>query len=113
MEFVIEGDPKLIQHLTYERDPRIIKTLKEQRLLENGRLACEVCGFDFQDTYGKRGYGYIEAHHDVPLHARGGASRTGFEDLTLLCANCHTMIHTGPHWITVAELRQRLREGGA
>jgi predicted HNH restriction endonuclease len=27
-----------------------------------------VCGFDFAQTYGDRGKGFIECHHIVPLH---------------------------------------------
>jgi predicted HNH restriction endonuclease len=28
---------------------------------------CQVCGLRFEDTYGRLGVGYAEAHHRVPL----------------------------------------------
>lgn len=71
-------------------------------------IACEVCRFDFGEAYGDRGSGYIEVHHATPLHVSGPV-KTKLNDLVLLCANCHRMIHRGPKWITVGELRSRLR----
>jgi 5-methylcytosine-specific restriction enzyme A len=71
----------------------------------NGQaLCCEVCGFDFEQTYGERGRGYIECHHIVPLHVAGPRT-TRLVDLALLCANCHRIIHARPPWLTPAELR--------
>jgi hypothetical protein len=53
--------------LARERSAVLVK-LKERLVLEReGKLACEVCGFDFAASYGEIGVGFIEAHHLVPI----------------------------------------------
>ena len=56
---------------------------------------CEGCGFDFQKTYGDIGKEYIEAHHLKPIsELRAGESRSiTQDDFSVLCSNCHRMIH--------------------
>lgn len=63
-----------------------------------------LCGFDFVAAYGPHGEGYIECHHVIPLHASGEV-KTRLEDLVLICANCHRMIHRRAPWLTPAQLR--------
>lgn len=75
-------------------------------------IACEVCGFDYGLVYGERGNGYIEVHHTTPLHVTG-PTQTKLDELVLLCANCHRMIHRGPKWITVEDLRSRIHSAPA
>ncbi|MDP9865595.1 MULTISPECIES: HNH endonuclease [Streptosporangium] len=98
-----EGRAVLRQHLARERDPRIRARKIKSVIKRGGRIACEVCGFDFHRTYGERGEGYIECHHRVPLHV-SGETLTRLEDLALLCSNCHRMIHRSS-WLTVEELQ--------
>lgn len=71
--------------------------LRAFRRRHGGRLACEApgCGFDFFDTYGETGRDFAHVHHLKPLSARTGPSKTGLEDLAVVCANCHAMIHSG------------------
>ena len=78
-----------------ERNPRLVKRKKESVLNAHGLLACEVCSFDFAATFGELGSGYIECHHVVPLSASGSV-KTTLDDLALLCANCHRMMHGRP-----------------
>jgi 5-methylcytosine-specific restriction enzyme A len=62
----------------------------------NGRLVCEVprCGFDFMTTYGDLGQGYAQVHHKLPLSAAPKEGRrVRLQDLAVVCANCHAMIH--------------------
>lgn len=103
-ESEIEGRYLLRVHAYYERD-RGLRQKKIKSVQDAGKpLACEVCAFDFGQTYGERGQGYIEAHHVEPLHV-GGEKPRSIKDLALLCSNCHRMIHTKPPWPTPAELR--------
>ncbi|WP_436850737.1 HNH endonuclease [Streptomyces avermitilis] len=67
-------------------------------------MACEACGFDFEEVYGDRGAGYVECHHVGPLH-EAGEGRTKLSDLALICANCHLMIHRRAPWPTPEALR--------
>lgn len=79
-------------HVRRERNRRLVTKKKTEALAAFGRLACEVCGFDFALTYGSDGAGVIEAHHRVPL-AVAGQSVTRLKDLALVCSNCHAMLH--------------------
>ncbi|MFB6894485.1 HNH endonuclease [Kitasatospora sp. NPDC056327] len=102
-----EGRLLLRQHLRRERDSRLRGRKIESVLARGGSLACEVCGFDFEQVYGERGAGYVECHHIVPLHV-AGESTTRLADLALICSNCHRMIHRRAPWPTPRELRATL-----
>lgn len=103
----IEGRLLARRALARERDPKLRK-LKIKQARQNGRpLRCEVCGFDFELTYGPLGEGYIEVHHVTPLHI-SGLRNTKLDDLACLCANCHRMCHRnrrGESWRTPHALR--------
>ncbi|WP_143218922.1 HNH endonuclease [Actinokineospora bangkokensis] len=101
----LEGQVVYRYHRKHERDP----TLRAKKLAAVGAAACEVCGFDFAAVYGERGQGYAEVHHRVPLHA-SGPRRTRLDDLAVLCANCHRMIHRTTPWLTVDELIEIVRD---
>jgi len=72
--------------------------------------ACTVCGFDFEAAYGALGHHYIECHHLNPLSERpeeeqlDGAT-TSLEDLAVVCANCHRMLHRRRPALSPDELR--------
>lgn len=95
-ETALEGAILTRMHVTFERDFKLARRRKEKALAETGRLACEACGFDFRAVYGPRGDGYIECHHKVPLSRLRASTRRRLQDLALLCANCHRMIHRTP-----------------
>lgn len=92
-------------HKARERKPALVKKKKAKVLEQQGKLACEACGFDFEATYGAHGTGFIECHHTQPLHTLEPGSRTKLKDLVLLCANCHRMVHAKRPWLTMDELR--------
>jgi 5-methylcytosine-specific restriction protein A len=95
---------------TRERDPKLRRWKITQARADRGDIACEACGFDFEQTYGELGEGFIHVHHVIPLHFSGVVD-TRLDDLALLCANCHQMVHRGrPRWKTPAELRNILVE---
>ena len=39
------------------------------------------------------GYSFAECHHTVPIAELAEDYRTRLADLSILCANCHRMIH--------------------
>lgn len=97
-----EGSVKSYIGKRRERDPKL-RVAKIKATISAGEpIACEVCSFDFEMTYGTRGHGYIEVHHKNPLHVTGEVV-TQLDDLALLCANCHRMIHRGS-WVMPGEL---------
>jgi len=105
-DFGSEGAIKYVQHKKRERNTELIASKKKAFLKEKGRLYCEVCDFDFKNTYGKRGEGFIECHHKIPLHEDKKERTTRLSDLALLCSNCHRMIHRKKKWLTIEELRK-------
>lgn len=66
---------------------------------------CEVCGMAFVERYGERGQDYIQVHHQDPVAMREKPSKTKLEDLNIVCANCHAMLHRGG-LLTVRQLRR-------
>lgn len=105
---VIEGRQRLSSHLQRERrSAGIAKALKRDTLRAEGVLACAVCKFDFAESYGSHGLGYIEAHHIVPLSECRDEIQTSRNDLALVCANCHRMLHRHGN-LTIQDLAQRV-----
>jgi 5-methylcytosine-specific restriction protein A len=98
-----EGQLLARLHMNRERNPALVSKKKQAVLKQHGRLACEVCGFDFSAAYGERGEGFIECHHRIPLSQLATVTRTRLADLAVLCANCHRMIHRKP-WLSVEAL---------
>jgi 5-methylcytosine-specific restriction enzyme A len=98
-----EGRLLMRRHAARERDPRLRRQKITEAIGRGQPLSCEVCGFDFGRTYEERGRGYIECHHVVPLHTLGPRVNR-VQDLALVCANCHRMVHRAP-WLTPNELR--------
>lgn len=105
-----EGRLLTRMHHLRERSRKIIQTKKNDVLRRKGRLACEACGFDFGEKYGARGAGFIECHHMKPLADLAETTTTKLDDLALLCANCHRMIHAQRPWLTVEELVALLKD---
>lgn len=91
LEKAPEGAQRLVEHMRRERDRRLVEA-KRRAALQAGSLACEVCGFDFESTYGAIGRGFCEVHHREAL-AKTGATVTSLRDLAIVCSNCHRMLH--------------------
>lgn len=96
-------------HLARERSREIVAKKKSHVLKTTGKLLCEVCEFDFEEIYGERGRGFAEVHHSKPLHTLSPGTKTKLDDLTILCANCHRMVHSRKPWLDVAELRNLIK----
>ena len=83
-----EGKLRLVAHYARERNPAIIK-LKKQKAIADNILFCEICNFSFVKTYN---IDFIECHHKTPI-SETGETETRLQDLALVCANCHRMLH--------------------
>lgn len=86
---VREGATKLVTLTKRERS----RTLRVLALANRGTV-CEICGFDFAETYGEYARNCVEVHH---LEALAGANRKGVTtalvDVIVVCPNCHRAIH--------------------
>jgi 5-methylcytosine-specific restriction protein A len=72
---------------------------------------CYVCGLNFEKVYGELGAGYIEVHHLIPLSNAKEERVTTIEDVCIVCANCHRVLHhNGKEPIPVDELRKIVAE---
>lgn len=92
-------------HKHKERNRKAVEQKKRKVLSEKGKLSCEVCDFDFAKVYGSLGYGFAECHHTIPVAQLGEHHRTRLEELAIICANCHRIIHKSRPMLTLQELR--------
>lgn len=98
----IEGAAVLRYVSTYERRPG----LRAAAILFHG-TTCKGCVFNFEAFYGSFGSGFIEVHHLRPVSQFSGPTLVSCEtDMTVLCANCHRMVHhQRDHVLSLGELR--------
>jgi putative restriction endonuclease len=101
-----EGKKKLRQHVARERNPKIIRLAKRKFIQENGRLYCEICGFDFEVEYGELGKGFIEGHHLKPVSELKKKEKTKIKDIVMVCSNCHKMLHRKRPWLKKKQLKK-------
>jgi 5-methylcytosine-specific restriction enzyme A len=106
---VVEGELRvaLTRHRARERWLRDQK-IAQVKAANNGRLPCQVCGFEFFEAYGEIGRDYAQVHHLNPLGDRTKPSLTSLVELAVVCANCHVMLHRGGEVRPLAEVRQAL-----
>jgi 5-methylcytosine-specific restriction protein A len=93
-------------HRRVERNPRLAREAKRLH-----GTTCTVCGFNFQQRYGDLGEGFIEAHHLVPLSSLQGrpTQLSPAHDFTVVCSNCHRMLHRKTPPLATLELQRLLR----
>ncbi|WP_336517553.1 HNH endonuclease [Pollutibacter soli] len=85
----IEGGKKLRYTSYYERN-----SAARQQAVEIHGYSCMACEFNFKDAYGDWGEGFIHVHHTKPISTVQEKTKVNAkEDLIVLCANCHSMVH--------------------
>lgn len=99
-----EGRRRLVLHLQRERNQAVVRNKKKQKT----SLDCEVCGFSFRRAYGSVASDYCEVHHLMPLSEVEHTTRTRMEDLAILCANCHRVVHLKTPPYTLNQVRRLL-----
>ncbi len=107
-----EGAAIQVTSNRYERDPALRQACVAHFIALDGRLACQVCGMDFESRYGEIGHGFIHIHHLDPLgNGRGVRKIDPIKDLIPVCPNCHAMLHKKPGKgvFEPEELRKRLK----
>ena len=105
-----EGQKKRVLHEKRERNRKLIQKAKEIALKKDPLLCCEICNFSFKKSYNMLRDGFIEAHHKTPVAELKENSKTKIEDLALVCANCHRMLHYygGNKTLSIEELKNIL-----
>lgn len=110
-QFVDAAEGRVLSrmHQVRERNAGLRKK-KLAAVLKAGKpICCEVCSFDFGQMYGTHGSGFIEVHHLRPLHELTSETRTRLDELALVCANCHRMIHARKPWLSMEEMKKLIR----
>lgn len=96
-------------HISRERSSKVVAIAKSNFELKHGRFFCQICKFDFEGKYGKVGADFIEAHHTIPVSEMKDNHLTSPDDIALLCANCHRMVHKRRPWLTMENLSKLLK----
>lgn len=97
----VEGRRKLVMHIVRERNQALVASKKASAATH----ACEICGFDSMKMYGED---YCEVHHLTPLAQLVDDTETTLDDLAIVCANCHRIIHLMMPPMDIVELRNRI-----
>ncbi len=118
-----EDEYKPSEGLTTLKEKRQYKTHRRiERAYSNSRkvkkklgYTCEACGFNFKKRYGplslnKKKEEFIEAHHkrqiqDLP---EGEVVEFKIDDFSVLCSNCHRMVHRKNPPYTIDEIKIKL-----
>lgn len=103
-DLAAEGGYDYRTHRRYERNPINVRRKKAAVRNAGLALACEACGFDFEEAYGERGADYIEVHHKKPIHTLQPGTVPKLSDLALLCSNCHRMAHRWGKLMSVEDI---------
>src|SRR5260370_9993997 len=70
---------------------------------------CYCCGLSFEDFYGSVGEGFVIIHHLNPLgNSDSQARATSVDDVRVVCANCHYIIHGVSPPLGADELKKRI-----
>ncbi|WP_259727329.1 HNH endonuclease [Synechococcus sp. CS-1326] len=99
IEFDLRAAEEEVEGWEGERTVRLVAHYERKAHLRAAALhyhgtSCKACGFDFSLTYGAHGADFIEVHHLVPVSSLGESRAVNpLTDMTVLCANCHRMIH--------------------
>lgn len=89
IDYFEEGGIVKVHTNRYERN-----TQARTACLKHYGYSCQICGFDFERTYGAVGRGFIEVHHIIPLSdIRANYVVNPISDLLPVCSNCHQMLH--------------------
>jgi 5-methylcytosine-specific restriction endonuclease McrA len=101
-----EGRLLMRLHVYKERDRKFAKQVKDHyRHAHGGTLHCEACGCIPVQTYGPAGESSMEAHHKVPIEQLQPDSVTLVQDMAMLCASCHRVVHSQKPCLTVEQVK--------
>lgn len=104
-EGLFEGIKRTITVNSYERNPKA-----RQICIAYWKAICAVCSFDFEQTYGEIGKGFIHVHHLVKISDIGDEYEVDpINDLIPVCPNCHSMLHKKEPPIPINELKSIIK----
>ena len=100
----LEGETRAAR--TTVRNPRLREAAKKK-----WGLRCYCCGFDYEVFYGAVAKDLAIVHHlKVFQHSNGKPRRATVNDVRVVCANCHHVIHVEKEPIALDDLKERISE---
>ncbi|MDX2382495.1 hypothetical protein CN135_30950 [Sinorhizobium meliloti] len=104
----IEGKTTLRTHLVRERAAGLRNHLLRAR--QSAGLSCDICGVTGDDLDEGVREALFEAHHASAPLSDGETKTTRIEDMALLCACCHRLLHrvvlVRKQWVSIPEARK-------
>ncbi|MGL4991889.1 MAG: HNH endonuclease [Sarcina sp.] len=109
-EYIVsEGIKKIIIVNSYERNKKAVRECIKYYKEKNGKVNCQICGFDFEKVYGVELKNKIHIHHKVPLsEIKKEYKLDSIRDLIPVCPNCHMVIHAKNPIYTIEEVKKML-----
>lgn len=99
-----EGAMRKITVNAYERDPKA-----RQKCIDYYGLSCSICSFNFGETFGTLGEGFIHVHHLQPISDIAEEYEVDpIQDLRPVCPNCHAMLHRHSPPLSIEKMREIL-----
>lgn len=100
----LEGGKLKVFVTRYERNRKL-----RAKCLEEWGYNCQVCGMNFEQSYGNIGKDFIHVHHLNPISCSGTVSTDPKSDLIPVCPNCHSMLHRGNPLFSINELKEIMK----
>jgi 5-methylcytosine-specific restriction enzyme A len=99
----MEGEP--VEH-------RVLRRKRDRKLrrdaLDKSEGVCAACRVDFSRILEGRGLRVLQVHHRQQLSMLTAPKLNSVQDLAVVCANCHALIHDDPRKaMAVEELRRQ------
>jgi 5-methylcytosine-specific restriction protein A len=92
-------------HKIRERNRGLRNKLIE-KLKNTNKCHCEICKTEPKEALGAQAMSMFECHHIIPV-SEVYTTKTKLSDLSLLCANCHRLIHAliskEKRWLKISE----------
>lgn len=105
-ELFREGSLKRVIVNAYERNHKA-----RSKCISHYGDSCEVCGINFEATYGEVASGFIHVHHLLPIsEIKDEYTVDPIEDLRPVCPNCHAVLHMGSPLFSTEAVKDMLHK---
>jgi 5-methylcytosine-specific restriction protein A len=91
--------------VTYSRGRS--RALRDAALSKSAGV-CEACDVDYSQVLSGKGLRVLQVHHRKQLCATDTPRVVRLQELAILCANCHSLVHMNPHQAIPVETLRRM-----